>query len=426
MAVSSGKRGGKMRIFLLEVKRVLRTRMTWVLLGVSLALTAFLAYIPVTYEGAVIEEDGKETELQGIQAARFYRQYNDTIYGEVTAEKLREAIEKRLEIYPVYDSEYGENIPSDVYYKELAPSEPYVHGIREVFADPKTGIAPQMLEIPPEYAEGYYERLTERLSSIMKMEQKDYPSAEKIAQEKFGKVERPYTYYYGANSNSMDYQVLLIFAVTIFCVVIAAPVFSAEYQTGADDILRCTRHGRLKLAAVKILSALLITGTAFVLCGALFILITNSLFGWEGTKTSIQILYSATSLPACHVGQLQWANLAGSFLILLSCISFTLFLSARMKNNVSALAAGLFFVILPVVAEAALPGAAGTWLGCFLPSGGIGMSNCLLYSLVDYHFLHVGQASVWNVDLLLIVRAAEIPLFIFLTAYTYCRKGSAK
>lgn len=424
MAVSSGKRGGKMRLFLLEIKRVLRTRMTWLLLSASLALTAFMAYIPVTYEGAVIEEDGKETVLEGLRAVRHYRQYNDTIYGEVTAKKLREAVEKRLEIYPVYDSEYGENIPSKLYYEELALSEPYMHGIREVCADPGTGIAPQTLEIRPEDAEQYYEKMTERLSSIMEMEQKDYPSAEKLALEKFEKVERPYTYYYGANSNSMDYQVLLIFAVTIFCVVIAAPVFSAEYQTGADDILRCTRHGRLRLAATKILSALLITGTAFVLCGVLFILITNSLFGWEGTKTSIQILYSATSLPAYDVGQLQWANLAGSFLILLSGISFTLFLSARMKNNVSALAAGLFFVILPVVAEAALPGAAGTWLGCFLPSGGIGMSNCLLYSLIDYHFLHVGQASVWNVDMLLLIRAAEIPLFIFLAAYTYCRKGS--
>lgn len=425
MAVPSGKRGGKMRLFLLEIRRVLRTRMTWVLLGGSLALTAVLAYIPVTYEGVVIEEDGKETELRGIQAARYYQQYNDTIYGEVTAKKLREAVEKRLEIYPIYDSEYGENIPSNVYYGELALSEPYVHGIREVCADLKTGIAPQTLEIRPEDAEKYYERLTERLASVMEMEQKDYPSAEKLALEKFEKVERPYTYYYGANANSMDYQVLLIFAVTIFCVVIAAPVFSAEYQTGADDILRCTRHGRLRLAVTKILSALLITGTAFALCGVLFILITNSLFGWEGTKTSIQILYSATSLPAYNVGQLQWANLAGSFLILMSGVSFTLFLSARMKNNVSALAAGLFFVILPVVAEAALPEAAGMWLGCFLPSGGIGMSNCLLYSLVDYHFLHMGQASVWNVDLLLVARAAEIPLFISMAAYTYCRKGSA-
>ncbi len=33
----------------------------------------------------------------------------------------------------------------------------------------------------------------------------------------------------------------------LFCVVIAVLVFSADYQSGADDILRCTRHGRSRL-----------------------------------------------------------------------------------------------------------------------------------------------------------------------------------
>ena len=40
-----------MRLLLLEIKRVLLTRITWFLLGMSLILTAALAYIPVTFEG---------------------------------------------------------------------------------------------------------------------------------------------------------------------------------------------------------------------------------------------------------------------------------------------------------------------------------------------------------------------------------------
>lgn len=134
-----------MRLLLLEIKRVLLTRITWFLLGMSLILTAALAYIPVTFEGVVLDENGKKTELTGLEAVKYYRQYNNTIYGEVTAEKLTEAIEKRQELYREYDSEYGENIPSEVYYKELASSDAYVHGIKEVFADPKTGIAPEVL-----------------------------------------------------------------------------------------------------------------------------------------------------------------------------------------------------------------------------------------------------------------------------------------
>ena len=423
MAVSTGKRGKKMWMFSLEIKRVLRTRITWILLCAAFILTAFMAYLPVTFEGAVVEENGEEKELRGLAAVQYFRQYNHTVYGQVTTEKLKEAIEKRREIYPEYQSEYGENIPSKVYYGELALSEPYMHGIKEAFANLETGTAPNTLDIHPEDVEGYYERLEQRLASILNMEQKDYPSARKIAEDKFEKVKRPYLYYYGASTNSMDYQVLLMFVISIFCVVIAAPVFAAEYQTGADDILRCTRHGRARLAVVKILSALLITGTAFALCGVLFILITNSLFGWEGTKTSMQILYSVTSLPAYNVGQLQWVNLAGSFLAVLSSVSFTLFLSAKMKNNVSALSAGLLFIILPLVADAALPGAIRTWMGCILPAGGIGLSNSLLYSMIDYQFLHIGKASVWNVDLLLAIKAIELPLFAALAVFAYCRRG---
>lgn len=424
MAVPTGKRGGKMRLLGLEIKRVLRTRMTWILLGISLLLTAVMGYIPVTFEGVVLSENGTKKELTGLDAVRYYRQYNDTIYGEITTEKLREAIEKRQELYRKYDSEYGENIPPEEYYKELALSAAYVHGIQEVLADTETGIAPQLLDIDPEEVDGYYDRLKVRLSSVMKMEQREYPSAERKALEKFERVKRPYQYYYGASADAMDYQVLLIFVVAIFCVVIAAPVFSSEYQTGADDILRCTKHGRTRLAAAKIISAFLITGTAFALCGILYILIMNGLFGWEGTKTSMQVIYSVTSLPDYTMGQLQWANLAGSILIVLSTVSFTLFLSSKMKNNVSALAGGLLFVVLPVIADAALPGQAGQWIGCILPSGGIGLSNCLLYAMTDFDFLHVGQASIWNVDLLLVIRAVEIPLFALLAVYTYCRRGN--
>ena len=83
-------------------------------------------------------------------------------------------------------------------------------------------------------------------------------SAQKKATAMYDEVEKPFQYYSGISSNSMDYQILLIYIITILCVVIAAPVFTSDYQTGADDILRCTKHGRRRMAVCKILSALLI------------------------------------------------------------------------------------------------------------------------------------------------------------------------
>ena len=135
-----------------------------------------------------------------------------------------------------------------------------------------------------------------RLESLMKMEQEDYPKAQQKAIEMYEQVEKPYVFYPGYNKDAMDYQVLLSFLVMVICVVIAAPIFSSDYQTEADAILRCTKHGRMKLATTKIVSALLISGIIYTICIGTYIIVSNSLFGWECTETSVQMLYSIISL----------------------------------------------------------------------------------------------------------------------------------
>ena len=102
----------------------------------------------------------------------------------------------------------------------------------------------------------------------------------------------PFVFYPGYNTNAYDYQMLLIFLVVLFCTVIAAPVFSAEYQTQADDILRCTKYGKARLAVIKLLSALFITSAAFLCCAALYLVLSNSFYGWDMLKTSIPVSYT--------------------------------------------------------------------------------------------------------------------------------------
>ena len=80
--------------------------------------------------------------------------------------------------------------------------------------------------------------------------------------------------------------------------------------------------------------ALLICGTAFSLCTVVFLLVSNSLYGWECTKTSIQMLYSIVNLSNLNLGQLQWICAGGYLLCMLATVSFTLFLSSRLRNVV--------------------------------------------------------------------------------------------
>ena len=256
----------------------------------------------------------------------------------------------------------------------------------------------------------------------MKLEQENHPAAQEAAKRLYSRVETPYQLYPGYTTDAMDYQLLLSFLIVLFCAVIAAPIFTSDYQTGADDIYRCTKYGRMKFAVTKIVSALLICGTAFSLCAAVFLLVSNSLYGWECTKTSIQMLYSIVNLPNLNLGQLQWVCAGVYCLCLLATVSFTLFLSSRLRNVVTSLSVALVCCILPVILYVGLPSEIGQWIYTILPAGGVALQTSFLYSLVDFAFWNIGNIAIWTPYVMLGAYCVEIPLFLCLAVYSYCTR----
>lgn len=411
-----------MRIFRLELKRVLKTRLTGILLLVSLFLSVLMAYLPTTFvEYGSKDAEGRWVEYHGMEAIRQIKMLREAVSGQVIPQTLGETVEIYQETLRKYDVETAYSLPEEAYYGRIFQYTPFMSKIREAAMNPNTGMIPGVLEVSPNQ-EGFYQQCVERLDALMKLEQKEYPSAQRFASKMYEKVAFPFTYYYGIDSDSIEYQILLIFIITIFCAIIAAPIFSSDYQTGADDILRCTKHGRFHLGIVKTLSSLLICGCAFVLCVAIYLLVCNSLFGWESTLTSMQIIFSVSSLPALNVGQLQITVAIGTLIIFLSIISFTLFLSSRLSSTVSSLALAILFCLLPMIATIALPENIGNWVRCLLPGGGIGLQNSLLYELIDFNFLHFGNTSVWMPVAIMVMAVLEIPIFLGLTVYSYCQK----
>lgn len=412
-----------MRLFILEIKKILKTRITWILLAVSLFFSALMAYIPATFQACYgTDENGEQTLVTGVKAIRQLKSDRRELAGVMTPQKLKKAV-KTYQLY--LEKNHAEDtyeLPEEVFYENLKPYAPLIPRIREVCMNPDTGASPAVRDLDADSLDSFYEQCTERLGALMKLEQKDHPAAQSQAAEMYEKVETPFIYYSGIEGESMDYQVLLIFLITILFAVIAAPVFSSDYQTQADDILRCTRHGRFRLGITKALSALCICAVSFLLCLAVWIIISNSLFGWESTKTSVQIIFSVSTLLNMNIGQMELFNMAASLLSLLALICFILFLSSKMKNNVSSLALAIFFCILPLIVYTGVPGAVGDWLRCLLPGGGIGMSNSLLYAATNFEFLHIGPLSIWNLYVIIGASIIEIPLFFALAVMSHCRR----
>ena len=412
-----------MRLMKLELKRVLKTRLTLILLTFSLVLSLVMAYIPTTFSYvSYLDDNGNTIKLLGLDAVQYLKTLQSDTAGEVTPQKVRQAVEDYQTCLTKYGVENTYDLPEGVYEAEILPYAPLLHGVREAFADPDSGIAPSLMDIDPEKIEDFYSACEARLDSLMKLEQRDHPRAQEAAKRLYSRVETPYQLYPGYNTDAMDYQLLLSFLIVLFCTVIAAPIFTSDYQTGADDIYRCTKYGRVKFAITKLLSALLICGTAFSLCAVVFLLVSNSLYGWECTKTSMQMLYSIVNLPNLNLGQLQWVCAGGYLLCLLATVSFTLFLSSQLRNVVASLAVALVCCILPVILYAALPSEIGQWIYTILPAGGVALQTSFLYTLVDFAFWNIGNLAIWTPYVMLGAYCVEIPLFLCLAVYSYCTR----
>lgn len=409
-----------LRILGLELKRILKTRLTWLLLASALPLSALLAWLPVTFCYSVVsDEAGAQVEYTGLASIAYEKERQADCAGAVTPQRVRAAVEAYQDCLRRYGVSESYDLPEGVYDREILPLAPLLHGVKEAFADPDTGMAPPLTEVDPEALDDYYAACEARLDALMAMERPDDPAARRQAAELYRQVEKPFQVYPGSGATAMDYQNIMGFLVLLLCVVMAAPVFSDDRQTGAGDILRCTRYGRTHLAAAKVAASLLVSAAAFTVCAVTYILVSNSLFGWECTKTSIQMVYSIVTLADLNMGALQWLFAAAGLLSVLASVSLTLFLSSVSRNTMTSLAAALLLCIAPTVLYLTAPGPLAAWLGAILPAGGTGIQTSFLYAITDFTFLRLGSLSVWTPWVILAACAVEIPLFSLLAVRSH-------
>ena len=409
-----------MRLFRLEVKRILKSRCTLILLSVAMLLSVLMAYLPISFEGINRpNEDGTVTELDGLAAIEYKRDLYATTQGEVTPEKVKEALITYQNCVKEYGSIDGEGFPLKVNIEKIVPIRPLLKGLSEIFADPTTGSAADLMDIDPnEVEQHYYEKCAEHLNDVMKNEQRDYPTAQQKASDKYAQVDTPFYLHAGMSKDAFDYIEFYILFLAILCVAIVAPIFANEYQTGADSILRATKHGRIRLAVTKILASCTILVAVFILGMTVHLLILNMAFGTECLKTSLQMLFSIINLSNFNLGQLQIILVLAGLLSILAIISCTLFLSAKCKDSLTVLLISIVMLLMPQFAYAAL---SANWTSSILPSAGIGMQNNFLYQLINFNYLHIGQMSFWTPHITLVSAAIEIPAFLFLAVRSYCK-----
>ncbi|MGI6174984.1 MAG: ABC transporter permease subunit [Christensenellales bacterium] len=415
------------RMIALELKRVAKTRSTWILAAGALLLSIIMALLVISFARHWnLDESGTEVRLTGRDAIQANQEMLKPYEGELTPEKIRTVFETYHEVYETYGAKI-EDIPKDVYYQKISPINAILNSVREVYVDSSTCIPIPLYEISPEEAANFYEQRTKRLEGYLSQEYKDSPAAVQQALAINEKVEAPFYYVYGVgDSDTSEYLTMCIFLLVMLCTVIAAPIFSADYQSGADDILRCTKHGRRRLAVVKLLSALLLTTAIFAVCISTFILISYAAFGWVSLKATLQLAFSSISFVPLTVGEANTLVVFSGLLTFLATVCFTLFLSTKCKNPITVLGLALGGCLLPTILSFAGSGTSiENWIRLCLPSGGVGLRNSFFFELTEFNFLPLGSISVWTPYIIPVAAGIEIVVFFILAIRSYSRHEAA-
>lgn len=413
-----------MKLLVLELKRVAKTRSTWWLAACALILCVILAFLVIAFTRYYyLDERGEEAYITGFDAIAQRNAMFAPIEGELTPDIIREAFETYHAVY----AEYGEDIPLTVEYETLYPINMVLNRVREVFVNEATGVPLEAYEIPPEEAATYYERRSIRLESYMDYLYEESPAAVAYATNMNKAVSTPFVFNYGiGNSDAYEYLTICILLLVLICTVMVAPIFSAEYASGADDILRCTKHGRTRLALTKISAALLLGAGWFLLCIGVFLLIVSAAYGWDSLGASLQLIRSSLCFAPLTAGGFQGMVAAAGLLSFLAIISFTLLLSARLKSPLAVLGIAAAMILLPtIISFGGLGSNIENWVRLLLPSGGVGLRNSMFYELSGFTFLRLGPVCIWSPYVLAAAAALEIPLFCALAVKTYNRHKAA-
>lgn len=407
-----------MRLYYLEMKRLIRTKSVWILMIAMVVLAAVMAYVPVTFIRAYKTDAGNVQAVTGVQAVKISKETRKDMEGEVTEEKIRQAIRVLNEMYQEYGSSFMEEVPADVYAEKIYPIMPVLNVIEQVLVpDGKNLYNMEAFDVQEEDAATIYEKYREEIQGLSQN-----PELVKEMQKISGSVKTPFTYESGMTLETVDYYTIYLFLVMFAFIVIASPVYAAEYQTGADDVIRCTKNGRVRIAVTKILVTFTLAVATFVASSLTFVAVLYILYGGSGFGTSIQMGY-VFYLPALTIGSMLKLQIAGGVLFTLATVSFVLFLSSKCKNVQTALISAFGIAILPMILNMAGNNNVLNIMRCILPTGGFGLINGLQSELMARNFALVAGHYIWLPYILLVAAAVAVPVFVGLTIVSYCRRG---
>lgn len=404
----------------LELKRILKTRATWWLVLIALVLCLVYALwairLSVYYD---YDASGQHQTTHGVEAYKLNQEKYSLIEGEVTPELISKAVSVYQEVMAQYGDDYS--VPPEISNEVLGPYSPVYTWINRSFTD-ESGVRLMPGDITAEQALDFYHQRIITLERTIENKYEQTPQVISYAESHMEGDGENLNYTYGIGStNTFDHLGMCTFLVTLICCMITAPIFSSDYASGADDILRCTKRGRKRLAITKLSSAVIISLGVFILCIGAFLIVVYLAFGFNDNTSAelLGILWNPDSLTAMGV---LGTILLSSLITFLAMSCFTLFLSSCFKSPILVLAVAIAVALIPTVMM--LSGADGNllnWIRFCLPSGGVLPAAALVSELGSLRFLWIGSFVTWSTYVMLAAATVQIPVWFLMAIRSYDR-----
>ncbi|MDK2587347.1 ABC transporter permease subunit [Romboutsia sedimentorum] len=415
-------------ILKIEFKRMIKSKSNITIFSIAVVITILLAfYCAYGHTSETIISDGSYKIVTGLNAIKADTDRQSKIEGYVTQEKMLDALNKYKEL----NNKYEDDVPIDIKIKELDPYKellnilPYSFSDRDERMNNKQSFELQYLS-NEEAFKFYDQRSKNQRNEFEKIFELSKP-AQKYVENMENKVEKPFYFspFIGWDT-VLEFLGIVIICIAFIGSILATPVFSSEYESGSDDIMRCTKYGRKHLAIAKLIVANLIVIFLYIICIIMFFSIVYIMLNPKGLNTSIQFL-SPLSPVSLTFGKAIFIIMIIGLIAILSIVNFTLFLSTRSKSSIFIISMSTIMIVLPMLSRRIVDSNMLDtsniikFLIDILPSGG----TRIYYELVnEFNLFYIGNWVIWSPYVIVTSSILTLICFFLLSIDSYSKHES--
>ncbi|WP_068619775.1 ABC transporter permease subunit [Paenibacillus tuaregi] len=314
-----------------ELRKMVRRKATFAGMAIIVIISILLTLSTVSGESRT-DQNGQE--ITGLSAVSLAREQTHEQAGRLTTKKIGAAIERYHAARNNPQNLNGEELSDKAYGQTEQKDAEILSLIRQIYS-PKAGYDYYVInKLTSADASHFYQK---RMDKVQEYLDTDYTYGNYSVEDKAifvkmnQKIAVPFAFDYtdGWKNVLLNLWIIIFAAAFIICVCVS-PVFSGEYQSGADSIILSSRYGRSKVIRAKFWASIILTTGLFLASILIFTLLILAIYGYFGWNSNLQIIQFRAPFPLTLMETYIWSVLLG-FLACLLMMTFTLVLSAKMK-----------------------------------------------------------------------------------------------